>query len=72
MKQAQGKFLDLLKRVKRRGQRRRWTDGKQVYEEDTQHGELEKYNQRGRHKGVVSPETGDIIKGPVKGRRIER
>jgi hypothetical protein len=37
----------------------------------TQHGELEKYNRRGRHEGSVDPDTGEIIKGPVKGRSID-
>ncbi|MCI0455554.1 MAG: colicin E3/pyocin S6 family cytotoxin [Gemmataceae bacterium] len=46
-------------------------DKGQIYEEDTQHGELEKYNKRGKHLGVVDPETGEIIKGPVKGRTTD-
>lgn len=71
MKRAKGDFLDKLRRVKRKSQRRRWQHSKQIYEEDTQHGELEKYNQRGKHKGSVDPKTGEIIKGPVKGREIE-
>jgi Cytotoxic len=72
MKRAEGEFLDKLKRVKRKSQRRRWTRGKQIYEEDTQHGDLEKYNQRGKHEGSVDPRTGEITKGPVKGRMIEK
>jgi hypothetical protein len=71
MKRAEGKFLQGLERAKSKSQRRRWRAGKQIYEEDTQHGELEKYNRRGRHEGSVDPETGEIIKGPVKGRSIE-
>jgi hypothetical protein len=43
----------------------------QILEEDTQHGELEKYNRRGKHEGTVDPDTGEIIKPPVKGRAIE-
>lgn len=68
---ATGRFVDLLKRVKRKSQRRRWTRGDQIFEEDTQHGELEKYNQRGKHEGSIDPDTGEVIKGPVKGRKTE-
>jgi hypothetical protein len=69
MKKAQGRFVDRLKRVKPKTHRRRWIGRKrQIYEEDTQHGELEKYNSAGMHKGTVDPDTGEIIKMPVKGR----
>ena len=72
MKRASGKFLDGLMPTKAKSQRRRWLGPKkQIYEEDTRHGELEKYNLRGKHKGSVDPDTGEIIKGPVKGRTIE-
>ena len=72
MKRAPGKFLKTLKPLKPKGRRRRWSGGKkQIYEEDTQHGELEKYNRRGKHNGSVDPETGEIIKAPVKGRTVE-
>jgi hypothetical protein len=57
MKRATGVFVDSLKRGKSKTQRRRWTGPKgQIFEEDTQHGELEKYNKRGRHEGSVDPE----------------
>jgi hypothetical protein len=72
MKRARGEFLKLLKRLKPKSRRRRWRRGKQIFEEDTRHGELEKYNQRGKHKGTVDPDTGEVIKPPVRGRRIER
>jgi hypothetical protein len=72
MKRAQGRFLGTLQRTRSRSQRKRWLGANdQIYEEDTQHGELEKYNRRGKHEGVVDPDTGEIIKGPVKGRTIE-
>jgi hypothetical protein len=72
MKRARGAFVDSLTRVKSKTQRQRWTGAKgQTYEEDTQRGELEKYNNRGRHEGSVDPDTGEIIKGPVKGRSTE-
>jgi hypothetical protein len=73
MKRARGKFLDTLQRVRSKSQRQRWQGDKgQIYEEDTQHGELEKYNRRGQHEGSVDPETGEIIKGPVKGRTLAK
>ena len=72
MKRAQGRFLASLTPRKPRSRRRRWTGAKgQIYEEDTLHGELEKYNRRGKHKGSVDPDTGEIIKGPAKGRTTE-
>jgi hypothetical protein len=72
MKRAKGPFLNGLTILKAKSQRRRWSGPKgQIYEEDTQHGELEKYNKRGKHKGAVDPKTGEIIKGPVRGRTIE-
>jgi len=72
MKRATGEFVNGLTRLKPFSQRRRWSGPKgQLYEEDTQHGELEKYNSRGKHKGSVDPETGEIIKRPVKGRTTE-
>jgi hypothetical protein len=72
MKRAIGKFLEGLEPTKAKSQRRRWRGPKkQIYEEDTQHGELEKYNRRGKHLGSVDPESGEVIKGPVKGRCID-
>jgi hypothetical protein len=72
MKKAKGRFVEELEPTKAKGRRKRWLGFKgQIYEEDTQHGELEKYNRRGKHKGAVDPDTGEIIKKPVKGRCIE-
>jgi hypothetical protein len=64
--------LSALQRVSRKGQRR-WRNaaGDRLYEWDRLHGELEVYNIRGRHLGVVDPETGKFSKPPVKGRRID-
>ena len=73
MKRARGKYLETLKRSSPKGKRRRWTNSRrrQLFEEDTQHGDLEKYNKRGMHEGTVDPQTGEIVKPPVRGRRIE-
>ena len=72
MKRAQGRILDTLTRIKSKSRRKRWQGNKrQLFEEDTRHGDLEKYNQHGRHEGSVDPDTGEIIKAPVRGRKIE-
>ena len=72
MKRAQGRFVRGLTTIKRKGHRKRWTNRRgQVFEEDTQHGELEKYNDRGRHEGSVDADSGEVIKDPVRGRTIE-
>ncbi|MBI2385006.1 MAG: hypothetical protein HYV14_03220 [Elusimicrobia bacterium] len=42
-----------------------------IYEWDSQHGELEVYDRRGRHIGVRDPNTGTWIKSAVPGRTIE-
>lgn len=51
---------------------KRWKskDGKRIYPWDSLHGEIEVFNVRGQHLGVLSPQ-GDFIKGAVKGRKID-
>lgn len=51
---------------------KRWKskDGKRLYTWDSLHGEIEVYNQRGRHLGVLNPQ-GEFIKDAVKGRKID-
>ncbi|MEU9128779.1 colicin E3/pyocin S6 family cytotoxin [Kitasatospora sp. NPDC048540] len=51
------------------GKRARWEDGKNIYEWDSQHGEVEKYNKQGKHLGAYDPDTGNQLKGPVPGRK---
>ena len=62
---------DGAERLKPKGGRPRYRlpDG-DIIEWDGQHGEWEKYNPRGKHTGVLSPD-GELIKDPVPGRRIE-
>lgn len=55
-----------------RGMRQRWEDGKYIYEWDSRHGEVEKYDKRGKHLGSFDPETGEELKGPVPGRRTNK
>ena len=54
------------------GKRRRWKDSEgNIYEWDYQHGDVEKYDKRGKHKGSIDPNTGKQTKPPVKGRTVE-
>ncbi|MGH6689703.1 MAG: colicin E3/pyocin S6 family cytotoxin [Gammaproteobacteria bacterium] len=52
------RFLSTLDRVPRRGEPR-WRNATRdrFYEWDRRHGELEVYNNRGRHLGAVDPEA---------------
>lgn len=65
-------YLDGCLQIKGKGDRRRWmsTDGRRLYEWDSQHGEIEVYNTRGKHLGVKNAQ-GKMIKKPVKGRTID-
>ncbi len=55
------------------GLRKRWKDKKgDIYEWDSQHGKVEKYGKRGKHKGEFDPKTGRQTKPAVKGRRVEK
>lgn len=54
------------------GLRKRWKDRKgNIYEWDSQHGALEKYNKQGKHLGEFNPETGTQTKAASKTRRVE-
>jgi hypothetical protein len=55
-----------------KGRRRRWKDSDgNIYEWDSQHGTLEKYNRHGRHLGEVDPTNGHQITPAIPTRRIE-
>jgi hypothetical protein len=58
-------------RVKPRGRPRRWADSDYFYKWDGTHGRIEKYDKTGRHLGEYHPETGELTKDAVPGRRIE-
>jgi len=45
-------------------------DRKRLYTWDSLHGEVEVFNKRGRHLGVLNPD-GEFIKPAVKGRKID-
>ena len=51
---------------------KRWKsiDSKRIYTWDSLHGEIEIFNNRGKHLGVYDP-YGKLIKGAKKGRTID-
>jgi len=51
--------------------RRRWRDDEFNYEWDYQHGRVEVYDARGRHRGEADPDTGVFVGRPDPTRRIE-
>jgi hypothetical protein len=52
------------------GRRWRSRDGRRLYEWDDLHGEIEVYNRRGKHLGVLDA-AGVLISGAVPGRAID-
>lgn len=63
-------YLDKFERLSLSGGSR-WRDAKgNLYEYDSLHSEVEVYNKRGRHLGVMDVITGVMIKEAVKGRSI--
>ena len=44
--------------------------GDQFYTWDSMHGEVEVFNRRGRHLGVMNP-AGELVKPPVRGRKLD-
>jgi hypothetical protein len=46
-------------------------DGNRLFEWDGLHGEIELYNRRGRHLGVLHAVTGELVKPPRRGRAID-
>ncbi len=61
-----------LKPVKPKGGRKRWQGGDgTLYEWDSLHGTLEKYDRRGRHLGEYDHVTGAQRKPPDPARSIE-
>ena len=57
------------KRARPKAGRARWVDDDgYIYEWDSQHGRVEKYDRRGNHLGEFDPNTGIQTKPPKKGR----
>ena len=51
-------------------QRWRSQDRKRIYTWDSLHGEIEVFNNRGHHLGVLEQIDGRLIKSAIKGRKI--
>ena len=66
-------FLDGMELLGAISGEKRWRspDGKRLYTWDALHGEIEVFNARGRHLGVLHPLTGELIKEAVRGRKID-
>jgi hypothetical protein len=66
-----GRIIDKLTRIPwSDGTRWRDEDG-QIYTWDGLHGEFEVFTKRGRHLGAVDSFTGEFIKEPERGRKID-
>ncbi len=52
------------------GLRKRWEDQEYIYEWDSRHGSVEKYDKRRNHLGGFDPVTGEKISPRVASRRI--
>jgi hypothetical protein len=50
--------------------RKRWEDQDYIYEWDSRHGLVEKYDKRGNHLGEFDPLSGEKINPRVASRRI--
>lgn len=47
------------------GLRKRWKDAEgNIYEWDSRHGTVEKYDRKGRHLGEFAPDTGEQLNPP--------
>ncbi len=66
-------FLDDQKKYAVIGGRQVWVsqDGNWYYTYDGLHGEIEVFNRRGRHLGVLHAVTGAFIKPAVRGRKLD-
>lgn len=68
-------FLDKCVSLGAVNNEKRWRshDGKRIYTWDSLHGEIEVFNSRGKHIGVIDGLTGLPIKGKfaVPGRKID-
>lgn len=63
-------YFQMLKNSSNKNQRKRWVDdvNGDIYEWDYQHGDIEIYDKRGKHKGYINPKT-KKQKPSVKGRK---
>lgn len=59
------------KRVKPKNRRMRWKDKNFIYEWDSFHGKIEKYDKRGKHLGEFDHLTGEQTKEADPTREVE-
>jgi hypothetical protein len=66
-------YLDSFEAWKIIGGQKVWRnhDGSRLYTWDGLHGEIEVFNARGHHLGVLDAVGGQVIKQAVKGRKID-
>ena len=64
-------FLDKFTFYKVLNGRKTYRSDYKYYQWDELHGEIEVYNKRGRHLGVLHSITGDKIKEAIKGRKLD-
>jgi len=66
-------ILDEFEYLGSRHGQRLWRshNGRRYYTWDSLHGEVEVFNVRGKHLGVLDPHTGLTTKPPVRGRKID-
>lgn len=63
-------FLDDMEKWKVIDGRQTYKANNKLYQWDELHGEIEVYNIRGRHIGVLDAKSGKYIKDAVRGRKI--
>ncbi|MCU1371853.1 MAG: hypothetical protein JWO77_3047 [Ilumatobacteraceae bacterium] len=63
-------FLDTLESFGVRDGRKVWRDDDRYYTWDSQHAEIEVFDKRGWHLGVLDAVDGTAVKDAVKGRRL--
>lgn len=66
-------FLDKCEAIGAFNGEKRWRShgGKRLYTWDSLHGEIEVFDKRGNHLGVLHPVLGHFIKEAVAGRSID-
>ncbi len=66
-------YLDSMTEGKVIGGRKTWhsLDRELIYTWDSLHGEIELFNKRGKHLGVLHAVTGVLIKEAIKGRKLD-
>lgn len=66
-------YLDGMIRWRVIGGKQTWRSpsGKRLYQWDELHGEIEMYNKRGKHVGVIHAVSGELIEDAVEGRTID-